>query len=76
MPLIAPNCPQYKKLVSVTPVTPVTFVTTVTTVTTVTSATSATNATNATIIPATNLSRFWGMVFQGTQLPYYIKSMP
>ena len=73
MPLIAPNCPQYKKLVSVTPVTPVTFVTTVTTVTTVTSATSATNAT---IIPATNLSRFWGMVFQGTQLPYYIKPMP
>jgi len=73
LPLIAPNCPQYKKLVSVTPVTPVTFVTTVTTVTTVTSATSATNAT---IIPATNLSRFWGMVFQGTQLPYYIKPMP
>ena len=75
MPLFCPN----KKLVSVTPVTPVTpvtFVTFVTTATSATSATSATNATNATIIPATNLSRFWGMVFQGTQLPYYIKSMP
>jgi len=75
MPLFCPN----KKLVSVTPVTPVTpvtFVTFVTTATSATSATSATNATNATIIPATNLSRFWGMVFQGTQLPYYIKPMP